>query len=264
MKLKNFAIVCAAILASTVAARAFVPAMPVIDVAAVAEAVTTNAHLIDKIRRFQRQYEHWLKQAQIVEGVVTRYRTDSSAFKPFITSDTYLKAGVWIDAANSGNNARTGWQQATEIAVGYLGAIGNVPPNQVGRRQRDYTSLELQDGAGIAALEAIGGVRRHGRQYERTIRSIEGDVLSDDEDAHTEAAQAQTANAIGVAQSRQLSSITQLLISNTEMQLAELKTRRDAHAYGLIVDAEVKSRGAAALETFNRDGSAAIQAWRLP
>lgn len=276
---KRAAALVAILLVVTLTANAFLlPGLPVIDESNLIQNAIQNGHMISQIGHMISQialqneqkttlnktFDHWLKHATIINNMMVKYGVLSPEWRMMQAADTYQTTGAWTQAANTGSGARVGWAVATRQALEYVGGLAKIPGGQRARRAIEFATIELQDGAGIHALETIGRIRRVGPRQDVALQELDQDVLTDNPDMHTQAAQLNKGNALALVQAKQLSDMNKLLVTNTELQLVQLKAMRDAQAYALEIEVAIRERGAARLEEFNSNGSETIRAWRLP
>jgi hypothetical protein len=209
------------------------------------------------------QYDYMLFQAKYIKSM-SRYASVTTPWQGIQTTNTYGTTAPWLNAANTGLNALGAWRSATVRPVPYRDGFLTLPSGQLARKQTDYSTLELQDGAGVGALDTIGRIRVNGPQVEGSIQALENDSLADDANLQTLAAQLNKANALGVIHAKLAADQNKLLVSNSEMNLLRLKKERDAEAYALQNDVIFRSEGKAALDAQHAGASAAIAAFRMP
>jgi hypothetical protein len=244
--------------------------IPVYDSTAYLEALTQTAKLVAQItaltaiyNKITDQYNHMVHQAKFIQTLY-RYRIPSTVWRGFSGNDTYGKLRAWIYAVNTGIDAAEGWENATIRNAVYAGGLAGVPASQQERKQTDYATIELQDGAAVSAMDTIGRIRLNGPGVESVLGQLETDSLSADPELQTEAAQLNKANAIALIQTRAVTDQNKLLVTNAEIALLRLKQEHDAAAYALGNDAAFRLAGREVLRAQQSGASEAMLAYRLP
>src|SRR3954470_11941751 len=244
--------------------------LPVFDVKAWTEMIVHTSKFVTQINqmvqtynRITQQYNHMVYQAKFIANLY-RYHAPSTIWRGLSGTDTYGKSRKWIDAVNSGVDTVRGWEDATVRTVAYPGGLSGIPASQQGRKQKDFATIELQDGTAVSAMDTIGRIRLNGPRVESVLADLESDSLSSDPDMHTEAAQLNKANAISLIQTKALTDQNKLLVTNAEIALLRMKQERDAASYALTNDVAFRTEGREALSAQHAGASQAMLAWRLP
>jgi len=244
--------------------------IPVFDAEALAEMLVQTGKFVTQINqmvqtynRITQQYNHMVYQAKYIANLY-RYHAPSTIWRGLSGTDTYGRSRRWIDAVNSGIGTVEGWENATIRTVAYPGGLAGIPASQRGRKQKDFATIELEDGTAVSAMDTIGRIRSNGPGVESALALLETDSLSSEPDLHTEAAQLNKANAIALIQTRALTDQNKLLVTNAEIGLLRLKQERDAAAYALSNDVAFRTEGREALTAQHAGASQAMLAYRLP
>jgi hypothetical protein len=229
-----------------------------------AESIKIMQQAVTTYNRITDQYNHMKYMAQYLKNMPGRYKAPLTPWKGMSATSTYGTTNRWIAAVNQGIDSMQGWESATLPSVDFAGAFGNIPASQQPRRKAEFATLELQDGAGVSALETIGRIRGNGPQVETTLASIEADSLASAADMQTEAAQMNKANAIAVIQAKAIADQNKLLVTNTELALLRLKQERDATAYAQANEVAFRKDAHAVMSAQHADITTAILGYRLP
>jgi hypothetical protein len=133
-----------------------------------AESIKIMQQAVTTYNRITDQYNHMKYMAQYLKNMPGRYKAPLTPWKGMSATSTYGTTNRWIAAVNQGIDSMQGWESATLPSVDFAGAFGNIPASQQPRRKAEFATLELQDGAGVSALETIGRIRGNGPQVETT------------------------------------------------------------------------------------------------
>ena len=190
--------------------------LPVFDGTQFAEMIAQTAKLasqvkaaIDTYNKVTDQYNHMTYQARYIQNMVARYRSPTTLWKGLSATDRTGTNARWITAINGGADALAGWSRSVEEIT----TSGIILNNQ---QKREVATIELQDGAGVVALQMMGGIRSNGVRTEPIIASLENDSLSGNTDLNTVAAQQNKANAIAIIQAKQQADQNKLLVTANE------------------------------------------------
>lgn len=259
---------CLTVVAITAKAIPLFGGLPVYDGASHVESILHTSKLVAQIKqmvetyeKIKQQYDHMERQAKYMR-TLERYRTPMTVWRGMSTTDTYGKTGAWIGAVNQGVGSSIAWRNATSPVEPFSASA--FPPSQQSRRQLDYATLELQDGAAVSAIDTIGRVRMSGPRTDAVLDMLESDSLSVDPNLHTEAAQLNKANAISVVQAKALIDQNKLLVANAEIALLEMRQRREAAARSIEDDKALRKDGRAWLDAQWAGASSKMRNFRLP
>jgi 23S rRNA maturation mini-RNase III len=223
------------------------------------------AQLVQTYEMAQNQYEHLKRMAKRVPvDMVARYKAPATPWLTSSAANTYGTTDPWTSGINTGVDARTGYAGAVQRLDAYGEALGNVPSDQQARIKTDYATVELTDGANVAAIETIGRMRSDAHAVETAIAGLETDTLSADPDMNTEIAVLNKINVANVMAIRSAQDTNKLLVALAEEQVIDAKRKRDAEAAAINQDIRFRREGKAVLSGQVADASAAIRSWRLP
>ena len=201
----------------------------VFDPSVYGEAVRQFIQLQQQYGELVRTYQLLAEQARRVPGDLSaRYRGLPTPWFQLTAPDTYGTTGGWVHTANTGWDALSGYQRATERLQDYGSAFDQMPAGELDRIQKAYGSVELGDGVNLHALEMLGHLRGHSTDVESALRRLEDDSFSGDPEMNTEVAVLNKINAASVTAARLTNDTNQLLVSILEEGLAEAKRRRDS------------------------------------
>ena len=221
--------------------------------------------LVQTYQMIRSQYNQMIFMAQQVPvNMVLRYRAVETPWTLSSTTNIYGTTAAWESSINTGQSVSSGYSAATERLGTYGGALTNIPADQLDRLQRDYGTVELTDGASLAAIQLVGQLRANAPQVETAISNLESDSLSSDPNMNTEIAVLNKINAANVVNLRNSQDANKLLTALAERQLVDAKRERDAEARAFNEHIQFMAQGQAALASQAADASAAMLAWRMP
>src|SRR5262249_5579541 len=158
----------------------------------------------------------------------TRYRAIRTTWQGTSARDAYGTSGGWINGINTGTGVAAGYDQAVEALNTYGAALDNIPAEQLHHDKTGYATVELTDGANMAASETVGRLRANAPAVENAIQGLEDDSLSGDPDMNTEIAVLNKINAANLIAIRGNQDTNKLLAAVAEEQIIEAKRKRDA------------------------------------
>jgi hypothetical protein len=193
------------------------------------QALARYAELILTYEQLVTQYKHLVAQAKVVPvNMLARYRAPEGRWRHASAPDTYGITGGWTAGLNEGDTLGAGYRAATERLQEYAGALSMLAPTTAARAKRAYATVELSDGATIAAIHGIGAIRSNVRDVERVITSLEADAFSPDASMQSQVAVLNKINGTTVLALRDQQTTNQLLTHLLESQLIAAKRSRDA------------------------------------
>jgi conjugal transfer/entry exclusion protein len=221
--------------------------------------------LVQTYEMIQNQYQEMLWMAKGVPvNMALRYRAIATPWLPSSATNTYGATGGWTLGINTGQGVSAGYQAATTPLAVYGSGFGNIPDDQSGRVKTSYATVELTDGANLAAMQTIGQMRGHAPEVETAIQNLEDDSLSADPAMNTEIAVLNKINAAGIITVRNQQDANQLLVALAEHQIIQAKRERDAEAQGFANHIRFMSDGRPAMAAQAANASGAMLAWRMP
>ena len=221
--------------------------------------------LVQTYQMVQNEYEHlkWMARRVPVD-MASRYRIAITPWQGSSAGNTYGTTDAWMSAINTGMDVPAGYAGAVQRLGTYGEGFSNVPADQQARIRTDYATVELTDGANLAAIETIGRLRANAPAVEASIQNLEADSLSDDPNMNTEIAVLNKINAANLISIRSVQDTNKLLVALAEEQLIDAKRKRDAEARAINNDIRFRTEGKALLDAQIADASAAMRAWRVP
>ena len=242
----------------------------VFDPSNLGEAVTQTGHLvtqinkaIETIRLITAQYEHMKYMALYVKNQY-KYRAPSTIWHVLVAPNSTGRLTGWMGAVNRGAGASGAWADAAVQTVTSPAGLSKVAASQRERKEKDMATVELMDGTGVSAIDAVGRIRAAGPQVEHAMTLLEADTLSDDPDMNTTAARLGTGNAIALVNMKTASDTNKLLVTSAEIALVRLKQEHDAAAKALLSDGAFRTEGDVALRSQHESASDLISGFRLP
>ncbi len=240
--------------------------MPVYDSAVNLEQLLQTAKLVaqlkqlaDTYREVKGHYDTYVQQVTYLKNMANRYKSPTNIWKGITAQDTYGRNGGWITAANSGTGSLPGWQRATQKLETY-GSLNSMPSAARDRAMLDVAGLELADGVGVGAIDAIGRIRANGPATEQTLARLEADAFSTSAEMQTSAAQRNHSNAVALLQAKALSDSNKLAAAETELRLIQLRQERESAARALAIEAYRTSR----ITAPTSDLGGEFRAYRVP
>lgn len=223
------------------------------------------AQMVQTYQMVRNQYEHMRSMSkQVPVNMAVRYRAAVTPWKTPSATNTYGTAGGWIHGVNTGTDVVAGYNRAVQALGDYGPALGNIPSDQLGRVKTSYATVELTDGANLAAIETIGRLRGNAPLVEAAIRGLEEDSLSSDPNMNTEVAVLNKINAANLIAIRTAQDSNKVLVALAEAQIIDAKRKRDAEAQAINNHIRFMAEGKAVMTAQARDASEAMRAWRLP
>jgi hypothetical protein len=212
-----------------------------------ANALLMLAELIKNYEQLKSQLElqTWLSKIVPVNMAI-RYRTLGADWYGLqLPYDRFGNLSGWIQAVNQSGGALAGYGGATVPLQSY-GALGKLAPDEQQKTASQYASVELADGINVHSMETIGMLRGNASAVQQSIQSLEDDSLSLDPAMNTEIAVLNKINAASIASLRSSRDTNRALLSVLEQQVAESKSRRDAHVAEINTQIMRLERGDAA------------------
>lgn len=258
---------------------AIVPAFAFLGIGDVVFDPTNYGEAVKELVQLQQQYEQlrqtytmiqnqyqqmqWMAQ-QVPTSMISRYRALTAPWTLPAATNTYGTTGAWTSSITSGLNASGAYGSVVEPLGIYGGSIGNIPPDQMNRIKTNYATVELADGANIAALQTIGDLRNNAAQVNAAIQNLEADSLSSDPKMNTEIAVLNKINAATVIALRNGQDANKVLVALAEAQLLQAKRERDAEARAFNQHIGFMTNAQAWMAAQSANASGAMLAWRMP
>ena len=223
------------------------------------------AQLVQTYRMLQNQYQQMLWMAQEVPvAMAARYRALATLWRPSSAADIYGNTATWIAGINTGLDTAVGYAAATRTLDAYGAGFDGLPPEQRAKLKTDYATVELTDGANLAAMQTIGQMRGNAPAVESTIQNLEADSLSYDPSMNTEIAVLNKINAANVIALRNQQDANKLLVALAESQVIQANRQRDAEARAFNAHIQFVAQGQAVMSAQASGASSAMLAWRMP
>ena len=221
--------------------------------------------LVQTYQMVRNQYDQMTRMAkQIPVDMASRYRAIRTPWQQSSAADTYGTSGGWITGINTGASVAAGYLKAVQALAAYGSAFDNIPEDQRSRVKTDYATVELTDGANIAAIETIGRLRANSTAVEKAIQGLEDDSLSNDPAMNSEIGVLNKINAASLIAIRNTQDTNKLLAALAEEQTIEAKRKRDAEAQTINNHVRFMAEAKAVMAAQAKGASQAMQDWRMP
>jgi type IV secretion system protein TrbJ len=231
----------------------------------VAQLTKEYAQLVDTYEVIERQYESMVRMAQQVPvNMITRYRAAATPWTPSSANNTLGTTAGWTQAIDAGQNVAAGYSGATQKLDAYGSTLDSLPTSQQDRVKTGYATVELTDGANVAAMQTIGQLRANAPAVESAIRNLENDSLSSDPSMNTEIAVLNKVNAANLIAVRNSQDTNKLFVALAEAQIIQAKRQRDTEAQAFNDHIRFLSDGKSVMTTQTQNVSSAMLAWRMP
>jgi type IV secretion system protein TrbJ len=223
------------------------------------------SQLVQTYQMISNQYQQMVWMAkQVPVNMAARYRAISTPWRNSSAANTYGNTASWTTGINSGLSVQEGYAGATQPLSTYGAGLGNIPGDQVRRVKASYATVELTDGANLAAMQTLGELRAHAPAVEGAIANLEQDALSPDPDMNTEIALLNKINAAGMIAVRNSQDTNKLLAALAEEQIVDAKRKRDTEAAAIDQHVQFMTLARQAMTAQAADASSAMLAWRMP
>jgi hypothetical protein len=223
------------------------------------------AQLVQTYQMIKSQYNQmvWMAQQDPV-NMALRYGAPATLWTPSSAANTYGSTGGWVTGINTGQGVADGYAGATQTLGTYGGAFGQIPADHLDRVKTSYATVELTDGANLAAMQTLGQLRANAPAVETAIQNLESDSLSSDPDMNTEIAVLNKLNAADLISVRNSQDTNKLLAALAEQQILQAKRQRDAEAQAFNDHIRFIANGQAVMAAQAAGASDAMLAWRMP
>jgi hypothetical protein len=223
------------------------------------------AQLVQTYQMVRSQYQQMIWMAkQVPVNMAARYRALATPWEDSSATNTYGTTSGWTLGINTGQGIAAGYSDATEPLGRYGAAMGNIPADQQPRVKTDYATVELTDGANLAAMTTLGQLRGNAHAVEGAIQRLEDDALSSDPDMNTEIAVLNKIDAANLINLRNSQDTNKLLAALAEEQIINAKRQRDAEAQAINNHIRFMAEGQTVMAAQAANASAAMLAWRMP
>lgn len=208
-----------------------------------------------------------LQMAQYVHNMPARYRAVFSQWRSFTSGDLYGNTTRWVSAVNGAGpqSVSPAYQQAIVPFLGYNQmALSAINPADALHLRSAAASLQLTDGANIAALTTVGNIRSNAQTVQQQIANLEQDSLSPEASLNTEVSILNKINASNVLTLRTLQDANNLRVAALEQQVLQAKQQRDTDAANLNYATQIRQQVTQNLGPFNSNLTQSLSSYRLP
>lgn len=208
-----------------------------------------------------------LQMAQYVHNMPTRYRAAFSQWRSFTSGDLYGNTTRWVRAVNGAGpqSISPAYQQAIVPFLAYNQvALSAINPADALHLRSAAASLQLTDGANVAALTTVGNIRSNAQTVQQHIANLEQDSLSPDASLNSEVSVLNKINASNVLTLRTLQDANNLRVAALEQQVLQAKQQRDTDAANLNYATQIRQQVTQNLAPFNNNLTQSLSSYRLP
>jgi hypothetical protein len=256
-----------------------VPAWAILGLGDIVFDPTNLAEAVQELLQLEQQYTQLVQTYQMITSqynqmvwmakedpvnMVLRYGVPATLWTPSSATNTYGTTGAWVSAINTGQGVAGGYSSATQSLGTYGSALSNIPPDQLDRVKTSYATVELTDGANLAAIQTLGQLRANAPSVETAIQNLESDSLSSDPEMNTEIAVLNKLNAADLISVRNSQDTNKLLAALAEAQIIQAKRQRDAEAQAFNNHIRFMADAQAVMAAQAAGASNAMMAWRMP
>jgi hypothetical protein len=197
------------------------------------------ANLGQAVTTFQQHVQHYLfilKQAQRLRAqLLARYRVPAVPWPSHGLGADY--ASPLLDALNRGDATGAQYQQVVAPLDPIRAVLRHIPPGLRDRVGTAYATVELADRVARTAIHQAGVVRTNGAAILQSIRALEDDAGSADDQFHTQAALLNKINGASVLSLRIAEQTHQSILAVVEQFVVSNKRQRDTEAK--LMDAQL-------------------------
>jgi len=237
-------------------------------------AVLRYRQLVQQLTQLRQTYQQVLNQYNLavqmsknLKNMPARYRAVFTDWRSFTATDLYGNTAGWVGAVNGAGAERVshGYQQATIPLLAYSKSdLEAINPVDVRNLTSAYASLELADGANVAALTMAGSLRANAQHIQQQINNLEEDSFSGDPALNTEVAVLNKINASNVLTLHTLQDANNLRVAALEQHVLASKRQRDADAASLNFTMQMRQQATQNLASFNSNLGRSLATYRLP
>ena len=197
--------------------------LPVFDLSNFLQAVIQVSHLLQ-------QYEWMLRQAErLPVDMNDRYRIFTPPWRPH-DLDGFQYARPVLDALNLGDPGGTQYRQVVDLLDLPTDVLARMPLELQRRLGTAYATVELADSIATRGIDHAGTIRLHGTTLLDSLRSMEIDAFTTNDDFHTQTALLNKINTNGILGLRINAQSSQFLLDTVEQLLVDNKRKRDSEA----------------------------------
>ena len=208
-----------------------------------------------------------LQMAQYIHNMPARYRAAFSQWRSFSSGDLYGNTTRWVNAVNGAGaqSISPAYQQAIVPFLAYnQAALSAINPADALHLKSVAASLQLTDGANVAALTTVGNIRANAQTVQQQIAYLEQDSLSGDPALNTEVSVLNKINASNVLTLRTLQDANNLRLAALEQQILQAKLQRDSDAANLNYVIQMRQQATQNLAPFSSNLTQTLSTYRLP
>lgn len=196
-------------------------------------------HLVQLHETYAKVLAHYnlaVQMARSIRNMPARYRALFSQWRNGSALDTFGNTGGWIAGINTGAVGGGYQQSTTPLSLYNPNHLSAMDPDEFRRAKSQYASVELADGANVAAMATIGAIRGNAHSVETQLGNLEQDSFSSDADLNTELSVLNKINAANILTLRSVQDSNKLMVSLLEVQTILAKQQREATANAINTD----------------------------
>ena len=202
----------------------------VVDVGAIEQLTSQVRQGAQQLQTAKSQYDHLKAMATRAVGL-WRYRSPENIWDAIEYADQYATLGAWAQSSITGEptKAREAYA-ATTVAQKADDFLGKINAGLSSSKKALYSTGAVMDGNNLAAMRAVGQIRKASADYRNAIKALEDDAQKDDELTQSELAVQQRTSNAQIVELRQNQDTNQLLSAMLDNMVAQAKLQRDSIA----------------------------------
>jgi hypothetical protein len=203
---------------------------------------TQSAHAISQIKQAEQMYTTAMQTRNTVissynlatqmsslpNSLYQRYVTPWTRWTNVVAGNTYGNVTAWINSANTGYGAVTGFQAASINPASRYPLYENLSSGSKQLVAAQGATSDLGDGITESNLQTLGAMRANSEARESDIRQMEADTYSSDPAQHTDMATLQRINQAVLTQLRAQQDANQIAQAAALQQIVAQKQQQDA------------------------------------
>jgi hypothetical protein len=144
------------------------------------------------------------------------------------------------------------------------GYLSSMDQDELSRVKSQFASVELADGANLAAMATIGSIRSNATDLQNQMANLENDSFSNDPNLNSEVSVLNKINAANMLTLRSVQDSNKLLASLLEVQTIVAKQQREATTNSINADIQRQANLAGNLAQVTSTLTDSLENFRMP